>query len=122
MSTTDKTYNGWSNYETWNVSLWMGNEEGSQRAAAEQAQDAYDEADDSDGTEERLAHASYLLATVLQNEYEDAMADVLERAGATSTVWSDLLGAALCEVNWREIADNLLVHVDKTAEAADDDE
>jgi len=22
-------YNGWSNYETWNVALWAGNDEGS---------------------------------------------------------------------------------------------
>lgn len=24
----DTTYNGWPNYETWNVMLWMDNEEG----------------------------------------------------------------------------------------------
>ena len=25
---TDQTYNGWTNYETWNVALWIGNDQG----------------------------------------------------------------------------------------------
>ncbi len=28
MSTAEQTYNGWKNYETWNVALWIGNDEG----------------------------------------------------------------------------------------------
>lgn len=31
-------YNGWPNYETWNVMLWMDNDEGAYRCYREKAQ------------------------------------------------------------------------------------
>ena len=32
---TDTTYNGWTNWETWNASLWINNEEPMYRLAQE---------------------------------------------------------------------------------------
>ena len=32
---TDTSYNGWTNYETWNVALWIGNDEGLYNLAKE---------------------------------------------------------------------------------------
>lgn len=40
-----ETYNGWTNYETWVVNLWLGNDEGSDRYWREQAQECFDESE-----------------------------------------------------------------------------
>jgi hypothetical protein len=38
MKMTTERYNGWKNWETWNVALWVGNEEGLYRATRDEAQ------------------------------------------------------------------------------------
>lgn len=32
---SDKMYNGWKNYDTWNIAMWLSNDEPSYRAVVE---------------------------------------------------------------------------------------
>ena len=76
------TYNGWTNYETWAVNLWLMNQEGSYffwTAAAK-------------------GRTVAELADMLQESHTD-------NAPEWCGVYSDLLGRALNRVNWLEIAE-----------------
>lgn len=85
------TYNGWSNYETWAMHLWLDNEQDSQERCLEIAQECM-------GNE----HERYDVAHLLESEIEEVMPDL----GAS--VWADLLNAAWSEIEWYEIADAYL--------------
>lgn len=82
---TDKTYNGWSTYETWLVNLWLTND-----------------AKDAD-----------LIASVkeIETDYEakeilkDYVEEMVDFQGITG-LFADLLRGALSEVNWYEIVKN----------------
>lgn len=93
------SYNGWTNYETWNVSLWIDNEEGSYRHWRSQAEEVYRDAEPR-SILTRKEVASHKLADMLKEEVCDGNPLV----GAS--MYADLLGAALSEVNWDEIAGN----------------
>ena len=97
--TTSTTYNGWTNYETWLVARWIDNESYWRQEAIEQA-----------GSDARpygpgsYSDAAVGLAEALQENTEALLEDVHGLA-------ADLMRAALSQVEWREIADNLLYSV-----------
>jgi hypothetical protein len=104
---TKNEYNGWYNYETWCVNLWMDNDQGSQGYWAERAQECYN--DTAETTFHRTETAVGNLADEIQGQHED-----FEAMGVNVTgVYADLLNAALSEVNWYEIASHLIDDVEK---------
>jgi hypothetical protein len=105
----DTKYNGWTNYETWNVALWLDNNEGDQNYWNETAQEVYDAAE-AEKSFTRDEQATLDLMHRLQEEIEEAQPDL----GAS--MWADLLGAAMSEVNWYEIAEHYIAEVDKETE------
>jgi len=107
MEKHDETrYNGWTNHETWTVSLWLDNEESSYRYWREVASKCRHEVGDAngvcDGTWTVKEAAAMMLADLLKREIN---------AGSPLTrpsMYSDLLCAALAEVDWLEIAGQCL--------------
>jgi len=102
-----KEYNGWYNYETWCVNLWLTNEESSANYWCEAAQLSFRHA--------IIKHESYFtiseqarldLAKQLKDEIEETAPDL----GAS--MWTDMLNASLSEVNWNEIANGFLEEVE----------
>lgn len=96
------TYNGWKNYETWVVNIWMSNDQGGWEYWQEQAQSAWDETKDED-------EACRLLAENLK-ESLGAVPEGIEGMHA------DLLGSALRKVSWDDLAEHLISDVEKDNE------
>jgi len=83
----EKEYNGWTNYETWLVALWIDNVQATQEAAQTICAGKY--------------KYNFLKDDALKGFVEDLVC--LDEA----SLRSDLIGAALSEVNWTEIVNNM---------------
>jgi|ERR1043166_1966752 hypothetical protein len=117
----NKTYNGWTNYETWVVNLWMDNEEGTQRYWSERAEEIV-RSSEADQYNTKIERAYSDLSDELKREHE-------ENAPEVSGVFSGLLTAALGEVDWYEIAkswidnavENMLANGETIEDESEDD-
>ena len=88
---TDTKYNGWTNYETWNVALWLSEE-------------------DWQGQNERTIRKldTYDLGKHLQEYIEEFVPDI-------KGCYADMLNASIRAVNWHEIATNYKSELEEEA-------
>ena len=100
-----KGYNGWANYETWLVNVWIDNDFGSDYWH-EVATELY-EHDDPDKSRR-------LLADQMENE-------IGEHTPELKGLYADMLNAAFSEVDWDEIAGHYIDDVASTKPKEDDD-
>src|SRR5262245_41764338 len=108
----DTTYNGWKNYETWAVNLWMTNDQGSDSYYRQMASEIWNAEPDTHATTKpvftREEQFCIDMSERLKDEFEEGKNDLLEQSKRECSVWADLLNAALSEVDWHEIAEHYL--------------
>jgi predicted RNase H-like HicB family nuclease len=103
---TENTYEGWTNRETWLIKLWIDNDQGeadywATEAADHAAELVSDAIDDASAGEENRLTAIYTLSKALESYYDVAVQSL-------TGVWADLMTGALARVNWREIATSMV--------------
>jgi len=94
----DTSYNGWKNYETWVVRLWLDNEEANYQYWRERVLDAWSNAENS---EHARSNARVQLAGELEAQLKDEMPE-------TTGLYAALLASAVGNVDVYEIADAML--------------
>lgn len=82
----DETYNGWTNYETWAVNLWLTNGEIPHRRL------------------KAIAQASHQLGIDKDNHLREWVEGMNPLDGG---MFNDLVTHALGRVNWKEIIDSV---------------
>ena len=61
---TDSTYNGWTNYETWNVKLWIDNEQSTYYDVTGHATEVYEQATEEETEPDKYEFADWLKSYV----------------------------------------------------------
>lgn len=100
---SDDTYNGWTNWETWNTALWMGHDAYLEPESRRIVADAIDD-DPTDTYAAGIALRDWWEATFDPDETGAA-----PYPGPVLDAWS----ATLSATNWREIAASLLPDADE---------
>ena len=96
-------YQGYHNYATFLVKVWIDNDQGNVEYWVEQAQDLYiNHAEDTKYFTKR-EEATILLAENMKEYYEERMPESIS-SDNIGGLWADLLHSALSDVVWIELS------------------
>ena len=100
---------GYTNYETFIVATMIDNNQGDQEFWKERAREAWERTGDKTPNE-FMGHSDNARRSLMEGLKDsfDSQSDHPVFAASEGSVYSDLLNSALCEVNWYEIADDML--------------
>jgi hypothetical protein len=107
-------YNGYANYETWAVTLWLSNEEPTYRYWREAALEARAEAAECWQVKEQVWNEDRAPVFLLAGRLKEEVTDDAPELGCS--LYSDLLNSALLEVHWHEVAETFLEIDEETSE------
>lgn len=104
----EKTYNGWSNYETWLCNVWLSNDQYTHEEMQRWAGEAVREAE---GDREAARDA-------LRKVISDIVFDLLvpegspERTAVETGIVADFFNSAWSEIDWRDLAEHYVSDVE----------
>ncbi len=95
------SYNGWLNYETWAVNLWLTNEQGTYQYWREVAREVWQDAEDIN-----LLPREQVAWNRLAERLKDEITE--HNPCPQACLYADLLDAALSEVDWYGLSESFL--------------
>lgn len=108
--TKDETYNGFKNYPTWNLKLWIDNEESLHREPVELLERIAREHDDATRPDyfTREEAIRYEFENQLKEWAEELFLDPIAEAVGASGPHIDILQWGWSHIDWREIAQSYM--------------
>ena len=98
-------YNGYRNYETWNCSLWLNNDESSYMFWKDAAADALKSSRDKKDAVLQLMNQ---MKEAVENDYEEFLSVQKNGGVSISGMFCDLLKNAISKIDFYEVASSFI--------------
>lgn len=102
----DTTYNGWKNYPTWAVNLWLSNDHGLYDMTNENVSAIIGETESRSEYWTLTESHKFATADMLKEFLGDLIEPCLNDDYTGVGMVRDLIGSALADVDWHEIAEH----------------